>query len=120
MADQVELERQLAEKDRQIAELQTNLQSEVALLKRLVQVTTQLNSTHHLDELLQLVMKAGADLLQAEASSLMLVDEETGELTFEIATGAGADDVLRQRVPRGQGIAGWVVDHGESEIVNDP
>ena len=111
---------ELQQKDKEIADLRQQLQEEVGTLNRLIQVTTQLNSTLNLDELLQLIMQSAADLLHAETSSLMLVDEETHELTFEVATGEPGAEVVKYRVPPGQGIAGWVVENAQPLIIDDP
>jgi sigma-B regulation protein RsbU (phosphoserine phosphatase) len=107
-------------KDQEIAELRQRLDEELGTLNRLIQVTTLLNSTLNLSELLQLIMTSAAELLHAETSSLMLVDEDTNELTFEVATGQPGQEVIKYRVPPGQGIAGWVVQHGEPVVVDDP
>jgi GAF domain-containing protein len=117
MAD---MEQQIAEKDRTISELKQRLHDEVGRLNRLIEVTTQLNSTLKLSDLLELIMASATTLLQAETSSLMLVDEETNELTFEVATGEPGQEVVKYRVPPGQGIAGWVVEHAMPIIVEDP
>jgi GAF domain-containing protein len=73
-------------------------------LKRLIAVATQLNSTLNLDELLALIMSSAAELLEARAGSLLLLDEGTGELVFKVAT---ADpQLVGQRIPGDKGIAG--------------
>ena len=110
----------VTEKDREIERLQRQLREEVGTLNQLIQVTTMLNSTLNLNELLQLIMTSAADLLHAETSSLMLVDEETNELTFEVATGEPGAEVIKYRVPPGQGIAGWVVENAQPLIIDDP
>jgi GAF domain-containing protein len=97
----------MAERDRQ------------AELERLLEISGLLNSTLKLEDLLQTIMSSAADLLGAETSSLFLLDEEANELTVEVATGAPAAEVLKQRVPAGEGIAGWVVQRGEPVIVAD-
>lgn len=94
-----------------LAELERRLAAEVAVRQRLVEVATSLASTLNLDELLDLVMRSAAELLDAETSSLLLLDEATGELTIEVATGGTAEDVVKQRVPRGEGVAGWALEH---------
>jgi GAF domain-containing protein len=113
MPDAADLERQIADRDREIAALRERLQAEVDTLKYLIEVATRLNSTLNLSELLQMLMNATRELLHAEDSSLLLVDEETQELTFEVATGDTAEEVVKHRVPPGQGIAGWVVQHAQ-------
>ncbi len=116
MADGTEMEG----RDRQIAELRQRLEHEVGTLNRLIEITGLLNSTLNVEELLALIMRSGADLLGAETSSLFLLDEERKELEIAVATGAPAEDVVRRRIPAGTGIAGWVVEHGEPAIVDDP
>lgn len=120
MTDGNDLQTQLAEKDREITELRQQLQDEVGTLNQLIQVTTMLNSTLNLSDLLQLIMTSAAELLHAETSSLMLVDEETGELTFEVATGEPGQEVIKYRVPPGQGIAGFVVENAQPLVIDNP
>ena len=120
MSDVEELQRQIAEKDREIEDLRGQLQEEVGTLNQLIAVTTVLNSTLNLNDLLELIMTSAADLLHAETSSLMLVDEETNELIFEVATGEPGQEVVKHRVPPGQGIAGSVVESGEPIVVDNP
>jgi sigma-B regulation protein RsbU (phosphoserine phosphatase) len=120
MTDTNDLQQQVAQKDAEIASLRQQLEEEVGTLNQLIQVTTQLNSTLNLNELLQLIMTSAAELLHAQTSSLMLVDEETQELTFEVATGESGQEVVKYRVPPGQGIAGWVVENAQPVIIDNP
>jgi GAF domain-containing protein len=108
------------DKDQEIAELQRRLDAEVGRLNRLVEIAALLNSTLNLDELLELIMTSAAEVLGAETSSLLLLDEDKGELTVEIATGAPGREVMKERVPAGSGIAGWVVEKGEPLVVERP
>jgi GAF domain-containing protein len=93
---------------------------EVAALKRIIEITGLLNSTLDLEELLQRIMSSAAELLDAETSSLLLVDEETGDLNVNTATGESGKQITRRQVPAHQGIAGWVVDNGEAAVVDSP
>jgi GAF domain-containing protein len=95
-------------------------QDEVGALKRIIEITGLLNSTLNLDDLLQQIMSSAAELLQAETSSLLLVDEETGDLNIATATGESGGQVTRRQVPAHQGIAGWVVDNSEVAVVESP
>jgi GAF domain-containing protein len=92
---------------------------EVKALKRLMEITASLNSTFDLEELLHLIMSSTTELLRAETSSLLLLDEESGDLVVQVATGEPGKEVERRRVPGGSGIAGWVVEHGEVALVDD-
>ena len=122
----------VAEPQREVADLQQQLQDEVTALRRVMEITSMLNSTLKLDELLEMIIKSAAELLNAESASLLLVDEETGDLIFEVATGGAPKgrrtrrhayeepDLVKTRVPAGQGIAGWVVQHDETLVIDDP
>ena len=94
-------------------------QDEVAALKRIIEITGALNSTLNVDELLELIMKSAAELLGAETSSLLLLDEDSGDLIIHIATGEPGERVERRHVPPGKGIAGAVLESGESTVVAD-
>lgn len=76
-------------------------------------------STLDLGKLLTDTTSIATSILNAEASSLMLVDEERGELVFEIALGDKGEALQQARIPINQGIAGWVASHGTPVIVND-
>jgi GAF domain-containing protein len=120
MTDVDELARRLADAEREIEDLRGRLDSDAAALERLMEITASLNSTLELDALLRLVMTSAAELLEGEAASLLLVEEETGELVFRTATREGDEALAGARVPAGQGIAGWVAEHGEPAVVDDP
>lgn len=64
-------------------------------------------------------IEAATKLLDAETGSLLLVDQETGELFFEVALGEKGSRLSKVRLKRGQGIAGWVAEHGLPEIIHD-
>jgi GAF domain-containing protein len=99
---------------------EANTHDEVAALKRIIEITGLLNSTLDLDDLLQKIMTSAAELLDAETSSLLLVDEESGDLNITTATGESGEQITRRQVSAHQGIAGWVVDNGEATIVDNP
>ncbi|MBU2461807.1 GAF domain-containing protein, partial [bacterium] len=62
-------------------------------------------------------MKMAKTAMNAEASSLMLVDDETQELVFEVAE--GGKEIKEIRLKIGEGIAGWVAEKGEPLLVKD-
>jgi diguanylate cyclase (GGDEF)-like protein len=64
-------------------------------------------------------MEKISDLLQPETWSLMMLDDTTQELHFEIAIGSGAEKLKDLRLKLGEGIAGWVAEHGEALLVED-
>ena len=70
-------------------------------------------------DLLERVMETGADLLGADAGSLLLLDSDSERLHFMVATGEKKDQLTRFILKPGQGIAGHVVMEGRSMVVND-
>lgn len=86
-------------------------------LARLLQISHQLSSTLRLDDLLSLVMDVSTELTNTETASILLVDRSTGQLHFAASTrGKVPQDIV---VPLDSSIAGWVVRHGRSLILND-
>lgn len=79
----------------------------------LLEVGRRLASNMELDSLLDLIIKYATRVMEADRSSLFLVDKKTGELWSKIAQ--GADEI---RFPIGKGIAGHVAKTGE--IINIP
>ncbi|MCX7678133.1 MAG: SpoIIE family protein phosphatase [Spirochaetes bacterium] len=69
-------------------------------------------------ELLIVILDIAKELVGAEGASLLLVDEETDDLIFNIVQG-GRGEIKGDRLPKGMGIAGYVAQTGESLIVND-
>jgi GAF domain-containing protein len=120
MSEVEDLQRRLAEREREIARLRRQLDVHGGAFARIIEITAALNSTLKLETLLDLVMSSAAELLEAESSSLLLVDEETGELVFAVLSLDDEEHLGGRRVPPGEGIAGWVVEHREPVVVADP
>jgi diguanylate cyclase (GGDEF)-like protein len=78
-----------------------------------------LTSTLDIREVLRLIMQRVEELLRAQNWSLLLVDEQRGDLYFELAVGQGADKLRLSRVAIGEGIAGWAAREGEPLLVLD-
>jgi PAS domain S-box-containing protein len=70
-------------------------------------------------ELLRAIMRWVGAELQAEASSVMLLDRDQSALRFEVALGPDADAVQDFLIPLGHGIAGRVAQTGDPIIAND-
>lgn len=71
-------------------------------------------------DLLRQILKSSLDAINAEDGSLMILDEDTGDLVFVLAMGrVPQEEIFGFRVPEGKGIAGWVVANKEPTIVDD-
>ncbi len=88
-------------------------------LATLIEVGQTLASTLDLQTVLDSIMNKVADLLDVEAASLLLMNEEGTELVFQVALSPFGEDFESIRVPVGTGIAGTVAAQGEPLIVND-
>jgi sigma-B regulation protein RsbU (phosphoserine phosphatase) len=100
--------------------LEDRLRQEITARKRLVEVAIQLTSTFDRNKLLALIMSSATELLDAETSSIMLLDEETDELVIEVATGDVGAKAERRRIGAGVGIAGWTLANRQVAIMEDP
>lgn len=69
--------------------------------------------------LLQSIVEVARAIFGARAASIMLLDEQTGELVFEAVTGEGEDTLVGRRIPGGTGLAGWVVESGQPVVIED-
>ena len=95
------------------------LRRQVERLSLFHEVGKALFSTLDLQKILQTIMEKISDLLQPDTWSLLMMDEDTQELYFEIAIGSGADKLRDVRLKLGEGVAGWVAQHGEPLLVED-
>ena len=76
-----------------------------------------LTSSFDLDTILRTILEHMERFIEAELWSLLMLDEVRQDLYYAIAAG-GEEEALRDlRVKVGEGVAGWVVEHGETLIV---
>ena len=73
---------------------------------------TALTSSLEIDPGLRTIMEKIDEFRRPDTWSLLLVDESKQELYFELAVGKGAQALKDVRIKMGQGIAGWVAQHG--------
>ncbi|MEL7833787.1 histidine kinase dimerization/phosphoacceptor domain -containing protein [Fodinibius sp. Rm-B-1B1-1] len=59
------------------------------------------------------------NVMNVEASSLMLLDKNTGELIVSMPTGPVKREVKGKRIEKGAGIGGWVIQHEKPFYSND-
>ncbi|HZV82417.1 MAG TPA: sensor domain-containing diguanylate cyclase [Geobacteraceae bacterium] len=99
-------------------EMQRDLRHHDAI-DTLMEIARTLASPRDIGEILEQIMLQVSRLLNPKAWSLLLRDEETGELEFAVVVSEIAEKLKGVRLPRGQGVAGWVADHGEAVIIPD-
>ena len=88
-------------------------------LRALIRVAQTISSHLELDDVLRAVLSETTRVMGAEAASLILIDDDTGELVFHSATGDKADTLKRFRIPAGSGVVGHVISSRASLVIND-
>ncbi|MFZ2447864.1 MAG: GAF domain-containing SpoIIE family protein phosphatase [Syntrophobacteraceae bacterium] len=89
-------------------------------LKECFKISSLINSSLELEEVLENIMTTSRSILGAESCSLMLVDDKSGDLVFEVAQGPVAHMLKGEvRVKKGQGIAGHVYATGKPVLIED-
>lgn len=88
-------------------------------LATLNEITRQLTSTLEQEPLLRNILDNAVKILNCEAGTLFLMDEQTGELIFRVTTGPVAGNLLGQRLPPGTGVAGRAAQTRAPVIEND-
>ena len=104
-----------------MAEIKTD-QKNIPLISQInmiAEIGRALTSTFDMNEVIRHIIKHMVSLLKIESWSLMLVDEETDDLYFEISIGKDSSKIKNLRFNKNEGIAGWVVKEKEILIIRD-
>ena len=92
------------------------LQARVEKLTALLDVGKAMASERNLDRLLQLILSEVTKVMEADRSSLFLVDRERNELWSKIAQGLQVREI---RIKIGMGISGYVAQTGNIVNIQD-
>jgi sigma-B regulation protein RsbU (phosphoserine phosphatase) len=96
------------------------LELKISRLSTLIEVNGIISSSLNLDQILENVMTISKQVMNADASSLMLIDEKTGELVYQVALGEVGEKLKQEfRLKMGQGIAGTVAEDGKALLIED-
>jgi DNA-binding response OmpR family regulator len=102
-----------------LAEANERLQQQVQNWATLNDIAKAISSTLEEQEIFRRVVQNVTRILQVEACSLLLVDQETDELEFTVTLKGDVARYSAFRLQPGQGIAGWVAEHGQPLLVPD-
>jgi K+-sensing histidine kinase KdpD len=86
---------------------------------RLIEISRDLASTLDLDTLLGDIVRASADITHAEAASILLYDDTSRQLYFQVATNIDEPTMRGLVVPLEKSIAGWIVTNRKSVRIDD-
>ncbi|MCL4368393.1 MAG: GAF domain-containing protein [Actinobacteria bacterium] len=99
----------------ELAALRASVHALAALQDILPRMTPGMDVVPLLDD----VLASALAVVGATDGSLMLLDEETGELVLAVVQGIGRERLTGYRLPAGRGIAGWVAKNRTAELVRD-
>jgi len=96
------------------------LNQKVKRLSTLIEVNALISSSLEIDTILETVMTISKKVMNADASSLMRIDEKTNELIYQVAQGSVGEKLKKiVRLKMGQGIAGTVAEEGKPLLLED-
>jgi sigma-B regulation protein RsbU (phosphoserine phosphatase) len=96
------------------------LNNKIKRLSTLIEVNELISSSLDLDTILENVMTISKKVMNADASSLMRIDEKTNELIYQVAQSSVGEKLKKEvRLKMGQGIAGTVAESGEPLLLED-
>lgn len=95
------------------------LKDEVDRLYSVLETNALISSSLDLAFVLGTLMEKAKEVTRAEASSLMLVDEEAQELYFHTIRGEKSEALKSIRLKIGEGISGWVAQEGQPVLVEN-
>ena len=98
------------------AEVEVSESRELAIL---AEITPEFHTLLDMQQLLARILAILERHMPGSWFTILLAEESTGDLVVRSAAGTRTDLAGPNRVPRGRGLAGWVVEHGEAQIVDD-
>ncbi len=113
---------------RRLREENEELREEVEALRRYVEAIQapadaieQLKPDTEIMPLLDRILQSALIVINAKDGSLLVLDEESGELVFVLVHGeVDKSKLLGYRIPSGQGVAGWAAQHATPAIIQSP
>ncbi|MDX1638638.1 MAG: histidine kinase dimerization/phosphoacceptor domain -containing protein [Balneolaceae bacterium] len=88
-------------------------------LQLLLDTIDGINRTRELKSLLNESMEATRIVMKSQASSLMLLDKDTGELFVSLPTGPVKEEIKGKSIPKHKGVGGWVVENRKPFLSNN-
>ena len=103
----------------QLAKTQGELNGLVAELDVLYDIERRISAASTLEQLLDGILARAMQLTGSDAGSLVMVNEEGGDLFFKAALGEKGEEVKRHTLGPDEGIVGWVAHENKPLIANE-
>ncbi|MBI2774143.1 MAG: diguanylate cyclase [Chloroflexi bacterium] len=97
------------------AELEIAGARELAILS---EVTPEFHTLLDLQQMLERVLGVLEKRMPGTRLAIMLEDAETGDLVLRASAGSWSPSAQR-RLPKGRGVSGWVMQHAQTQLVDD-
>lgn len=101
------------------ARLYAESQRQARVMTALANSAAAITGSLNLEEVIQRILEQISQALRVDVVSLALIEPRQNELVFRASTGKSSQNVVGIRLKMGQGIAGWVAEHGQGVIVPD-
>lgn len=88
-------------------------------LKTLLEMGLEMSNTLDLNELANFIVSRVGKITRADKCSLMLLEENNGELLIQAAKGLDEKVIKESKVKKGESVAGWVAQHAKPLLVED-
>jgi phosphoserine phosphatase RsbU/P len=96
------------------------LEQKIKRLSSLIKVNEIISSSFNLEDILENVMTISKQVMNADASGLMLINEKTNDLVYAVALGVVGKKLKQEfRFKIGQGLAGSVAEDGKPLLQED-
>jgi GAF domain-containing protein len=102
-----------------VGELMDLAEQRIRELSIVNRVSEAVISTLDLAKLLTLALDECLTAVGATVGSIMLLDEDSGTLSIKASKNIDSDVVKKVSVKVGEGISGWVAEHGQPVLVQD-
>lgn len=87
--------------------------------QRIIEISQQLSTTYDYVALLRRIVDAANELINTEASAILLYDELSNKLRFAMSSNIKPHEMEDLVVPIEGSIAGWIFQHGEPRVIQD-
>ena len=98
----------------------TSIAGDIEKYETLIGINSLINSDYSdINALLKKILESAMRLVNADAASLLLVDNVRNKLVFTVALGPKGPVIKDKELELGDGIAGWVALNNKSLIIDD-
>lgn len=95
------------------------MERHIFALERVIKLMPVINSTLELSALLDIIVEVAAQLTDTESASVMLIDEDTGELRFAAIVGQQSADIKPVSVPFEGSLTGTVARENKPLLIRN-